>query len=340
MNYNRVYCTHHRNVVKRWFDAPVIYPQQIYEYNQSSAFVYDIYDVEGNGLWDVDRVSAHVQSDPRSRIYINLASENCTPTYQAMRAYDLAIKEFSCDRDRITVLCSQSDILHRCAELWHVATEMRNFWETHTRCVIDEYPVQAEPTHRLVTLNRRYTPERAQAVHALWPHRQNVYYTFGCTPGWSDIPIEEYAPQEWQGYDENLRDEIFAWQDTAQPWRSLDDRVDHTEWDTQHLLQAQCRGQVALVVESRVRTKLPHRPAFITEKTYRCFALGIPAIIIGHPRTRHTLESQGYVLPAYEDPIEYAVQLASCSDKLFRKQLKQLQRIAEHNKQNFYSRTA
>ena len=76
MTYNRVYCTHHRNVVGRWFDAPVIYPQQIYEYNQSSAFVYDIYDIEGNGLWDVDRVSAHVQSDPRSRIYINLTSEN------------------------------------------------------------------------------------------------------------------------------------------------------------------------------------------------------------------------------------------------------------------------
>jgi hypothetical protein len=341
MQYNRVYSTHHRRVLEHAFKTRVIYPRQIYEYNRTSAFVYDIYDIENSNTWDMDRVSAHVRSDPGSRIYINLSSENCTPAVEPMKPYLRVIKRFSVDPDRITVLCSQPDVIDFVHDQTGVAGKLFNFWELHTRTVVDEYPTTPEPDHRLVTLNRRYSPERAWAIYRLWPHVKNVYYTLGSTPGWYDVDTpSSYYTDEWRGYDQDTRDQVFAWQNTEQPWRNLDEWVDHTEWDTGHLLQAQTRGEVALVIESRVRTKLPRRPAFITEKTYRCFALGIPAIVVGYPRTRSTLESQGYQLPEYDNAYDYAVQLASCNDKQFRKQLKQLHRIAEHNKQNFYSRTA
>lgn len=340
LNYNTVYAKKHGGVLREWFGVHTLFPDLIYQYNANSAFVYDLYDIETGDAWCAPRVCSHVVSDDRSRIYINLSSENCTPTPAAMAKYTDFIEQLTVPNHRITVLCSQQDVLDYVAQGWGTQSQLVNFWETHTALVLRNNRYTLEPTHRISCLNRRYTPERATAIHALWPHIQNVYYTLGAGAGWHEVEHAEYQLDEWQGYDTHTRDTVLHWQNTQQPWQDLNHTVDHTEWDTGHLCTAQGRGSVALVVESRTRTRMTERPAFVTEKTYRCFGMGIPAIVIGHPNIRQTLADQGYALPEYRDAVQYAVQLASTNDKQFRKQLKQLQRIAEHNLRNFHSRTA
>ena len=339
MMYNRVYSTHHRSILKHWFGAPVIYPKNIYEYNAGSAFVYDIYDVEQNNLWDIKRVSAHVAQDPRSAVFVNLTSENTAPTPDALSAYVAAVQAFDLPPDRITVLASQNDVLDYMHKHTGANRLVRNLWETHSALTVQNYPTRLEPTHRICCLNRRYTPERAWAIHQLWPHRKHLYYTLGAGPAWfKEDDVLQYQRCEWEGYDWDKRNSVFEWQQHTDPWQNLNDTVSHDEWDTGHLLAAQARGAVSLVVESRIRSRLHRSEVFLTEKTYRCIALGIPFVLWAGTGARRTLQSQGYALPKYSDAIDYTISLCRMTDKQFRKEFTQLKRVAKHNLQVFKER--
>lgn len=317
-------------------------------WDTDSAFVFDLYDIE-SGTWNrklCKRIAAHIQANPSSVVVLNLSHESINFVEGSVTSYSEFIEFWQrrIGTEHIVVMSSQSDIVPRLTEWFPgVAHCEVNFWEHVTACEIRRASHHPGATHRFSCLNRRYTPWRSRMIQALWPHRQHLYYSLGSGDPWGGEPDPHWQHQEWldSGLSREIREHTQHWEITERPWRSLSG--DQTELFGNSVWHAQARGAVSIVVESRVRTDYPRTSAFVTEKTFRPMAMGIPVIVLGQPATVATLRSWGYhTINDRSDPdsvYSLVQQLAALPEPQWQAQLKTWRKQAQANARRFRKRT-
>ena len=342
MSYHRTYhAQHHHQVIQHIVKQPV--RPSIGALNKRSTVVWDLYEIErGIDQQQLKRVQRHMQTHSNCDVVINLSHENLSPVYNGLAVFDQFIKLWN--PLQVTVWCSQLDTL---AELEHrnsgIRTQQVNFWEYATSMHAPTPLPKLTSTHRISSLNRRYSQQRAQLLYGMRHHTDEFSYTFGAGDPWGDTADLIYQEQEWRYHDDvHLRDSILQWQSTAKPWRQLANDINCWEYD--HTWQFTAAADISLVVESR-HTQPPNRQcAFATEKTFRPIALGKPIIVCGQSSIIRTLNSWGYqTINTHSDVdsvIELAQHICTMPNSEYQAQLTQWQQHAQANQQVFQTRTA
>lgn len=331
----------HSQVIETIVGQPV--RSSIGALNKRSTVIWDLYEIEqGIDQQQLRRVQRHMQTHPNCEIVVNLSHENLSPVYNGLAVFDEFIKLWN--PLQVTVWCSQPDTL---AVLAHhnsgIRTQQVNFWEYATAHHAPDVLPTPAVTHRISSLNRRYSQQRAQLVYSMRLHTDEFNYTFGAGDPWGHTADLIYQEQEWRyPSDVHLRDSILQWQSTANPWRQLPNDINCWEYD--HTWQFTAAADIALVVESR-HTQPPNRQcAFATEKTFRPIALGKPIIVCGQSSIIRTLNHWGYqTINTHSDVdsvIELAQHICTMPNSEYQAQLVQWQTHAQANQQVFQTRTA
>ena len=309
-----------------------------------STVIWDLHEVE-NGINQqlFDKVHRHLTRDPTSQVIVNLSDENIPVVPNSVQVYTDFIQQWR--PQQVEVWCSQPDALAVLAQQNPgIRTREVSHWEhatAHHRQLLEHPQIHkyTVPTHRLVSLNRRYHPLRAQLIYSLWSRRQQLNYTLGSGDPWGAESDEEFQQQEWQ--DLTLKPHVMAWQQTCNPWRQLS--CDITEWEYDHTWNFTSTADICVVVESR-HSKFPRNDAFITEKTFRPIAMGKPIIVCGQPSAIQTLQRWGYQTINTHSDIQHVIKTAQhildLSNDEYQQKLQGWQVTAQQNQQRFLQRTS
>jgi hypothetical protein len=339
--YNTFHAQQNHQVIQTIVGRPV--RPNIGALNKRSVVVWDLYEIEaGIDAALVNRVQRHMQTHPNCAVVINLSHENLSPVSHGLTVFDDFIKLWN--PHQVVVWASQADTLETIAH--HnsgIRTQQINFWEYATAYHAPTPLPKLASTHRISSLNRRYSQQRAQVIYSMRHYTNEFNYTFGAGDPWGDTGDLIYQEQEWRNHsDIHLRDSILKWQAAERPWRSLNNDI--TCWEYDHTWQFTAAADICLIVESRHSQPPKRKCAFVTEKTFRPIALGKPIIVCGQRSIIHTLNSWGYQTINKRSDVNSVIELAqhicTMSNSEYQTQLTQWQKSAQANQQLLQTRTA
>ena len=325
------------------------------EWKPAAALVYDFYEMLTATDWD--RAVQHVMQNPHSVIVLNFSHESMPSDIGRATEYPVMTWLHSAiDPLQLVVLCSQQDTLHSIqAALPGTGTLCINYWETH---VLHKQPrdfsswlTRNSSTHRLGSLNRRYTASRAAFLYHIRDLLPNMLYSFGDRGFWTDTPAGVFQEQELRHlrrWDNSLAMAVQQWQAQQRPWRLLgNSTVDN--WDSELIYHSTAGADHWAVIESRAHSTRSSS-GFFTEKTFRVIAAQRAVYPITEGDTDATLRSWGYE-PYWQTPVDKPLvkiqaladhwrSLAGMDPAQYLRHQQAQQALIQHNSQTLALRTS